>query len=238
MGARASEVYDPAVEVGIPPLRHGDHLTREEFERRYEAMPHLKKAELIEGVVYMPSPVHAERHARPHGAITGWLFVYRVSTRGTILFDNATLRLPSNYAEVQPDAMLMMVSGGAARLSSDDYVEGPPELVVEVAASSGSYDAGIKRQLYERSGVREYLLWRTADERVDWWELQGGSYVALPANEQGIIASRVFPGLWLDVPALLADDMPRVLATLQQGIASPEHAAFVERLNAENQKDC
>ena len=41
----------------ILPLEHGDHLTREEFERRYEAMPHVRKAELIEGVVYMPSPV-------------------------------------------------------------------------------------------------------------------------------------------------------------------------------------
>jgi Uma2 family endonuclease len=133
--------------------------------------------------------------------------------------------------------MLFLNRGGGARVSSDGFVEGPPELAVEVAASSTRYDRVLKRQLYERSGVREYLLWRTVDERVDWWALQEGSYVALPANEQGIIASRVFPGLWLNVPALLADDMPQVLATLQQGLATPEHAAFVERLNAENQKD-
>jgi Uma2 family endonuclease len=193
-------------------------------------MPHLKKAELIEGVVYMPSPVYIG-HGEAHSLIIAWLVFYRMRTPGLRIADNTSVRMEQR-SEVQPDAMLFLNRGGGARVSSDGFVEGPPELAAEVAASSTRYDRVLKRQLYERSGVREYLLWRTVDERVDWWALQEGSYVALPANEQGIIASRVFPGLWLNVPALLADDMPQVLATLQQGLATPEHAAFVERLNA------
>ncbi len=237
MGARASEVYDPAVEVGIPPLRHGDHLTREEFERRYEAMPHLKKAELIEGVVYMPSPVHMEAHGKPHNIINTWVGYYCGETPGTDAADNVTVRLGSGN-EVQPDAVLFFSPGVQVRISGDDYLEGPPELVIEIAASSANYDAGIKQRLYKRYRIQEYLLCRIRDARLDWWELQKGEYRTISPNEYGIIASRVFPGLWLNPAALLLGDRRGVLATLQQGIASPEHAAFVERLNAENQKDC
>jgi Uma2 family endonuclease len=206
-------------------------LTRVEFERRYEAMPSLKKAELVEGVVYMGSPVRSEVHAEPHAAIMGWLVMYRAATPGVKVADNGTLRLdPDN--EPQPDAMLRIDprAGGASWVSADDYVEGSPELVIEVSASSASLDLRGKRTVYRRNGVREYMVWQIYDQKVDWWALREGEYQPLNPDQAGVLRSEVFPGLWLDVPALLADDMAKVLATLQQGLASDEHAAFVARL--------
>ena len=217
----------------IPPLENGDQLTRTEFERRYEAMPLLKKAELIEGVVYMGSPVHNEVHAEPHGVIVTLLGFYRIATPGVKMADNGTLRLdPDN--EPQPDVMLRLDPkvGGTSWVSADDYVEGAPELVVEVAASSASYDLREKRRAYRRNGVREYIVWQIYDGRVDWWALREGEYQPLQPDAAGVVKSEVFPGLWLDVPALLANGPSKALATLQQGIASEEHAAFVAKLAA------
>jgi len=132
-------VKHPSIEV--PRLENGDRLTRYEFERRYEAMPHLKKAELIDGVVYMGSPVRFERHGKPHSYAIGWLAVYCAATPGVDLGDNATVRLDVDN-EPQPDALLRLDPsvGGQSRISDDDYVEGAPELIVEIAASSASYD--------------------------------------------------------------------------------------------------
>jgi Uma2 family endonuclease len=217
----------------VPPLENGDQLTRAEFERRYEAMPWLKKAELIEGVVYTGSPVHNEVHAEPHGIMVTLLGVYRIATPGVRMADNGTLRLdPDN--EPQPDIMLRIDAdkGGASYISADDYVEGAPELVVEISASSASYDLREKRRVYRRNGVREYIVWQIYDGRLDWWALREGEYQPLQPSEAGVIKSEVFPGLWLDVPALLANDPAKMLATLQQGIASEEHAALVAKLAA------
>ncbi len=147
----------------LPPLRSGDHLTRDEFERRYRAMPAVHKAELIEGVVYMPSPVSAEDHGEPHFDLNGWLFVYRAHTPQVRGGDNATLRLDLDN-EPQPDGYLRLLPecGGQARLV-DGYVTGAPELIVEVAASSASYDLHEKLNAYRRNGVREYVVWRVWD---------------------------------------------------------------------------
>ena len=133
-------------QLTIPPLENGDRLTRFEFERRYNAMPHLKKAELIEGVVYMPAAVRFRSHAQPHSRIMGWVLVYETATPGIILGDNATVRLDLDN-EPQPDAVLLIEEqcGGQARLSEDDYVEGAPELVAEIAASSAAIDLGDKK---------------------------------------------------------------------------------------------
>lgn len=217
----------------IPPLENGDQLTRAEFERRYKAMPWLKKAELVEGMVYMGSPVHSEVHAQPHGLMVTLLGLYRISTPGVTLDDNGTLRLdPDN--EPQPDIMLRIDAdkGGTSHISTDDYVEGAPELVVEIAASSASYDLREKRRAYRRNGVREYIVWQIYDGRIDWWALREGEYEPLQRDEAGVVKSEVFPGLWLDVPALLANDPTKTLATLQQGITSEEHTAFVAKLTA------
>jgi Uma2 family endonuclease len=235
MAIEIAEVTEKAARnlPAIPPLENGDLLTRAEFERRYAAMPWLKKADLIEGVVYMGSPVHSEVHAQPHGLMVTLLGLYRLSTPGVALDDNGTLRLdPDN--EPQPDVMLRIEAdkGGASYVSADDYVEGAPELIVEVSASSASYDLREKRRVYRRNGVREYIVWQIYDGRLDWWALRDGEYQPLQPDEAGVVKSEVFPGLWLDVPALLANDPAKTLATLQRGIASEEHAAFAASLAA------
>jgi Uma2 family endonuclease len=216
--------------AAIPPLQPGDRLTRAEFERRYAAVPQVKKAELIEGVVFMPSPVHYS-HGKPHGMMIGWLANYCAGTAGVEFADNATVRLDAEN-EFQPDALLRIVTeaGGQSHISPDDYVEGAPELVVEIAVSSASYDLYDKLPVYRRTGVQEYLVWQINDQQFDWFVLEEGRYVTLPADPQGIARSRLFPGLWLDIAALMAGDLATVLAELQTGLASAEHAAFTAAL--------
>jgi Uma2 family endonuclease len=214
----------------VPPLVAGDHLTRDEFERRYHAMPHVKKAELIEGIVYMPSPVSFEGHAAPHASFIGWLIHYTAYTSGVRAGDNGTLRLDLDN-EPQPDAFLRIHEkcGGQSKVVHD-YVEGAPELVAEVAASSASYDLHEKLNAYRRNGVKEYLVWRVWDGAIDWFVVAGGRYETMTPNSEGQLRSREFPGLWLDPAALLRDDMATVLNVVRQGIESPEHAEFVSRL--------
>jgi Uma2 family endonuclease len=216
----------------LPPLESGDRLTRQEFERRYQAMPQIKKAELIEGVVYVASPVRATRHGRPHAKIMTWLGTYWVATPGVDLQDNTTVRLDADN-EPQPDALLRLEPevGGNSRISDDDYVEGAPELIAEIAASSASYDLNAKLNVYRRNGVQEYIVWQMYENRLDWFSLQEGRYVSLQPDETGVIRSSVFPGLWLAVNALREGDLAQVLVVLQQGIQTVDHQTFVERLN-------
>ena len=218
----------------IPPLENGDCLSRAEFERRYTAMPHLKKAELIEGIVHVPSPVRHHFHGQPHSYVTGWLVLYKANTPGVQVSDNSTVRLDLDN-ESQPDALLLIdpERGGQTFLSEDGYIEGAPELVVEVASSSASYDLHAKLHVYRRNGVREYIVWRVLDEEVDWFVLREGQYERLQPDANGPLRSEVFAGLWLDPVALVRNDLTTVLATLQQGLASPEHTAFVSRLTSE-----
>jgi Uma2 family endonuclease len=226
----------PACPVGPPPLAAGDRLTRAEFERRYEMHPEIKKAELIEGVVHMPSPTRFEKHSRPHYDIIAWLAVYQAATFGVVGGNNATVQLDFEN-EVQPDALLRLESrlGGRSRITADDYLAGPPELIVEVAASSAAYDLHDKRRVYARSGVQEYLALQVYEQEATWFALREGVYEALLADEAGILRSEVFPGLWLDPAAFWAGDLAAVLTTLQQGLASPEHTAFVAQLGSQPQ---
>lgn len=221
----------------IPQLESGDRLTRYEFERRYNAMPHLKKAELIEGVVYVPAALRFKSHGQPHGNLIIWLGNYKVGTLGVELAVEPTVRLDLDN-EPQPDAVLLIEEkcGGQARLSEDDYVEGAPELVAEIAASSASIDLGDKKRAYRRNGVKEYIVWQVFEQRLDWFSLQEGEYVSIPVDADGIIRSQVFPGLWLAVEDLLAGRMTRVLAVVQEGLASPEQVAFCQNLATYNSK--
>ena len=216
---------------GIPPLENGDRLTRAEFERRYDAMPGLKKAELIEGEVYMPSPVRHGRHSHPHTRLVAWLANYETDTPGVEAGDNGSVRLDLDN-EPQPDGYLIVLPdhGGQARISEDDYIEGAPELVAEVASSSVSYDLGKKLNAYRRNGVREYVVWRVLDRQVDWFVNRDGRFELMPPSADGILRSTVFPGLWLDPNALVRGEKTRVKAILQQGLDSAEHADFVARL--------
>lgn len=215
--------------TAIPPLENGDRLTRIEFERRYAAMSNLKKAELIEGVVYVPAALRFRSHGQPHAQIMTWLGVYQAFTPKVELGDNPTVRLDLDNAP-QPDALLM-IDGGQATISTDDYIEGSPELVVEIAASSAAYDLYDKKRAYRRNGVKEYLVWRVYDAEFDWFHLEAGEYIKLKADGEGVISSITFPGLWLTVSSLLSGKMEQVLAVLQQGLNSAEHQEFVELLN-------
>lgn len=214
----------------LPPLENGDHLTREQFEDRYHAMPHLKKAELIEGVVYMPSPVRLDQHGSPHAALIGWLTVYWANTPGVRVGADSTIRLDLEN-EPQPDVLLLIEpnSGGQARIDGDGYVEGAPELVAEVAASSAAIDLHTKFRVYRRNNVREYLVWRVLDRAFDWFVLRGDQYDRLEPVA-GVYRSEQFPGLWLDPDALTRFDLAAVFRVLQQGLAGAEHTAFVARL--------
>jgi Uma2 family endonuclease len=230
-------VEDVIVRGNTPRLENGDRLTRAEFERRFDAMPNLKKAELIGGIVYMPSPVRQKEHSRPQSYIVTWLGTYLAATPGIDIGDNATVRLDDEESDPQPDALLMLPAelGGRSQIDEKGYIAGTPELIVEVAASSASYDLHDKKDAYCFSGVLEYIAWRTEDREVDWFRLKGNQYVKVEPDEEGIIESSVFPGLRLATTALLAGDLARVLAELQKGLDSAEHKAFVERLAALSQ---
>jgi Uma2 family endonuclease len=215
-------------ERSTPPLVDGETLTRDEFMRRWEAMPQLKRAELLGGVVYLPSPLSI-----PHGeilaAITGWLCVYRASTTGCRAAANATWFMRQDVP--QPDgAMWLAPECGGKSVPAGLYQEGPPEFVAEVSLSSKERDLGPKFQLYQDAGVKEYLTVLIHDQEVRWHRLVPRKYRLMPPGDDGVLRSVVFPGLWLNPAALFADDAAGVLATLQEGLASKEHAEFVKRL--------
>lgn len=218
-------------QIAVPPLENGDRLSRKEFERRYAAAPHIKKAELIEGVVYVAAALRFRSHGQPHAQLIGWLFNYQIATIGTALADNTTVRLDLDN-EPQPDIALFIEPefGGRVQISRDDYLEGAPELIAEIAASSAAYDLGDKKKAYRRNGVREYLVWQMFENKFDWFVLQDDEYVPLLPDETGIIRSQTFPGLWLAIDSLLNGEMLQVMARLQQGLNSPEHQAFVQHL--------
>jgi Uma2 family endonuclease len=220
----------PARSETPPLLETGDRLSRDEFERRYEAMPHVKKAELVEGEVYMPSPVRWNQHATPHADLITWLGYYRAHTPGIRVGDNGSLRMDLEN-EPQPDgAMIIEPAYGGQVVFQDDYVVGAPELAGEISASSVSLDLHKKWRVYRRNRVKEYIVWRVLERGIDWFILRGSEYDRLQVNAAGHYQSESFPGLWLDPIALDQGNLARVLEVLQQGLASPEHADFVARL--------
>ncbi len=215
----------------IPPLENGAHLSAREFLRRYDAMPEVKKAELINGIVFMGSPVRLDQHGEPDNLIQTWLGNYSIATVGVKAATNSSTRLGPDDVP-QPDGLLRIVAeyGGQGRIDAKGYLQGAPELAVEVAASSASLDVREKLASYRRAGVCEYLVWRTEDQAVDWWVLEDDEYKALPIGPDGILRSRVFPGLWLDPKALIAGDGERLMTVLRQGLLSPDYSAFVADL--------
>jgi Uma2 family endonuclease len=196
--------------AAVPVLANGDVMSREEFHRRYAACEGLERVELIEGVVYMPSPISIELHARQLKLIRQWLEAYERATPGVEAMDAGTVLLDDRN-ELIPDAMLYRLAPGRFR---DGYLAGAPELVIEVASSSVSRDLHQKKAAYERNGVREYIVWRVRDDALDWFELLDGRYARREPDADQIIESSQFPGLRLDVSALLALDRARVLAAL------------------------
>jgi hypothetical protein len=216
------------VEQAVPPLAAGMRLTREEFLRRWELHPEIKKAELIGGRVYMPSPLSLD-HGTSDDDLGAWISIYRIHTPGTDSGCNATTLLLEDCPQPDRHLRILPECGGKSWLE-DKYLAGPAELMAEICLASTSYDLNEKYDLYEAAGVQEYLAVLLYEQEIRWHMLVGGRFQLLPPDADRIWRSRVFPGLWLDGRALLRRDMQQVLAVLQNGLASPEHAAFVERL--------
>ena len=211
------------------PLREGERLSREEFMRRWEAMPDLKFAELIDGIVHMPSPL-----SRIHGdfqiRVSVWLGHYVTVTPGCSLVANVTW-LMTNESVPQPDlALEILAEYGGQSWMEGEYPGGATELIVEISHTTGSRDSGVKQRLYERSGVREYLIVKTKKRQIAWNELVQGKYREIQPGADGLLRSRVFPGLWLNATALWNCDYGGLYAGVQQGTSTPEHAEFVHKL--------
>jgi Uma2 family endonuclease len=195
----------------VLPLESGDRLTRAEFHRRYCQHPEITRAELVDGVVYVASPTRFDLHVEQHGVMVTWLGNYALRSPGVRMGDNATVFLPGEN-EVQPDVLLFRdAPDGSARITKEHYIAGVPDLIVEVAASSASYDLHDKRRVYEREGVPEYLVWRILEGGFDWLRLQDCVYVPVEPDADGIIESQAFPGLRLNVLKLLAGDFAGAL---------------------------
>ena len=204
-----------------PPLEQGDCMERPEFERRYARMTGLKKAELLEGKVYVPSPVSLSRHGEPHLLLSGLCSRYLDATPWARGGDNCTLRLDL-LNEPQPDLVLFRSRehGGSAWVDDDGYLSGAPELVIEIASSSRSYDLHEKKEVYRRHGIAEYLGYRVDDEEVDWFVLDEGDYRPQEPGEDGLLRSCAFPGFQIDLQALVTGDRPRLAAVLDAGLAA------------------
>lgn len=196
-------------------LESGDRLSRDEFHRRYCLRPDIKKAELVLGVVYVPSPLRSEFHGEPHSLADLWVGTFAARTPGLRVSIDPTLYLGDD-SEVQPDVVLFRepAAGAPVQRTPDGYLAGAPELVMEIAASSASYDLHDKLEAYRRAGVPEYVVWRVFDGQIDWLRLRGGAYVRVEPDADGIVASAVFPGLRLSVPTMLAGDRAAILAAL------------------------
>jgi Uma2 family endonuclease len=218
-----------AAPVSTPPLLEGDSLTSDEFLRLWEEMPDLKHAELIDGIVYMPSPATLD-HGDFQFFLCNWLGFYTIATPGCRCSTEATWVMGERQVP-QPDVTLRILPeyGGQAGIAGE-YAAGSPELIVEVAVSSYSRDFGAKRRLYERMGVREYFIAAPRDEKLVSLSLTSNGFQPLEPDDNDILRSAFFPGLWLDVKSLWALDLQRMNSALQQGLATPEHAAFVETL--------
>jgi hypothetical protein len=220
----------PSAPEALPPLRNGERLDQKTFHERYEAMPSQPSAELVDGVVYMPSPLKTQ-HGSSDPLLKTWLTLYMASTPGTGVVGDATTIL-GDQSEPQPDASLRILTefGGQTRVDEDDYLRGAPELISEIAYSSEAFDLGPKLLDYQQTGVREYLVILLKRQQVRWFALREGSFQDLALSSDGFFHSEVFPGLWLDPQALLRNDVHRLIEVLNRGLASPEHAQFVASL--------
>jgi len=215
-------------------LREGDRLDAAEFLRRWDGMPDLKHAELIGGIVFMPSPV-----SRGHGIyqmkLGAWAFFYTEHTPGCQVSGEATWVMGPRDVP-QPDVALQILPEyGGQSGDSGEFFGGAPELVIEISNSSSSRDLGIKLELYRSAGVKEYITILLQPNRIIWRQLFRGRYKDIAPDSKGLLRSHVFPGLWLD-PAAVWDPEKSLRTAVEQGTKSAEHAAFVRRLAANHKK--
>ena len=215
----------------VPPLVAGQRMDRATFHERYEAMPPDARFELIGGVVVMPSPVGAG-HGQYVINLGTWVNFFRKGLPGLSGGVDATVMV-DDQSEPQPDIHLRIKPeyGGQIR-NEGKYLAGTPELVIEVSASSKGIDLGPKLEDYRRGGVIEYLVVTLEPEEIHWFAHREDRFEPLSPGADGYYRSEVFPGLWLDPVALVGDDLNGLIATLERGLATPEHAAFVDQLNS------
>jgi Uma2 family endonuclease len=230
--ASASRVTSPTTlldKAELPPLEPGDRLDQKTFHERYEAMPEDFRAELIGGIVFVPSPLKIP-HSRHHMPLSAWLWLYEKETPGVQGFDNVTVILGPE-SEPQPDGCLIIEPecGGQVRVK-EDFIHGAPEWMAEVASSTEAIDLHLKKADYEKAGVKEYVVVALRQQRVFWFVSRKSQFEELALAPDGIFRSEVFPGLWLDPNALLNLDAKRLHRVLQRGLKTKEHAAWVAEL--------
>jgi hypothetical protein len=200
-----------------PPLESGDVLDAQEYWRRYSAGPKKQRAERINGKVYVMNPLRAVQHGNPHLLLAHWIAAYAMHDPTLIGSDNATIRMNTDN-DPQPDLCLLRVDG-QTRFDEGGYILGAPEMIVEIAGSSASYDFGEKRDVYEAAGVGEYLIFESIEGQIQWWRLANGRFVEIQPD-CGIYESVLFPGLWLDAEALRSANALKLIDTLKQGMDS------------------
>jgi Uma2 family endonuclease len=220
---------------GLPPLENGDRLDQKTFHARYKAMPEHVRAELIGGIVYMASPQKVP-HGQKYASTALWITTFESETPGTQTYLNSTQILGPD-SEPQPDGALFIEPeyGGQMQVSEDDYWTGSPELIAEISSSSEAIDLHAKKADYEAAGVQEYIVVALRRKEVFWFVRHRGKFKPMMPDSDGILRSKVFPGLWLDPAALLRRDLRRLLAVLRKGLGTPEHAAFVAKLASQQQ---
>lgn len=231
MAILAKRVGDVPICREFPPLENGAHLDQKTFHARYEAMPPDTNAELIGGIVYVASHVRCT-HGQQSGKVCAWLVNHESETPGVEALAHTTVIL-SDSSELQPDVTLLISPeyGGQTGVEND-YIVGAPELVVEVASATESYNLHLKLKDYERAGVREYVVVVLWPQRVLWFVNRGGRFETVDAGADQLYRSETFPGLWLDPAALLRLDSKALRAALELGLATPEHQEFVQCLAA------
>src|SRR5712692_3264518 len=216
----------PLAERISHPLVAGEKLSREEFLRRWEALPNLKRAELLEGVVYLPSPLSISHGSREPIA-SFWLTYYSGLTPGCESGSNATWLMLEDAP--QPDCYIRILPEYGGQSSVERGLgKGAPELIAEVSQSSASYDLGPKLRLYRAAGAQEYINMVLQESRLLWRRLVAGAYQTIEPDSDGLLRSVVLPGLWLDPEALWERDTTRIIEVVNLGVNSPEHTAFVE----------
>ncbi len=226
----------PLKSKSLPPLENGDRLDQPTFHARYQAMPEHCRAELIGGIVYMPSPRKVP-HGEAQQLVVRWLDEYAEATPGTeALLNNTQILGPDS--EPEPDACLFIAPGygGRVYVDEDDYLHGAPELIVEVSWSTESIDLHKKKHDYQKACVPEYVVLALRMQQVFWFVRTRGKYKEVPLPADSVFRSRTFPGLWLDAEAMLRSHRRGVLAALKRGLATAEHAAFVAKLAKQSSK--
>ncbi len=215
-------------------LENGDHMTQAEFHEFYKSYPKHVKFELIGGIVYRAAPV-PWYHNTYRSAVNFVLGLYLAGTPGIELGANATIIL-GEQSEPQPNLALRLLPeyGGRSKLNDEQYLEGAPELLAEIAYSDRVLELHEKKQDYQQAGALEYVVLDIENQELYWFDFRSNAVIA---PRQGVYRSRAFPGLWIDAPALLALDSTRLVTVVRQGLAHRSHTVFVKRLEAARRRN-